>query len=1237
MVQNLKRKRAEVPGPRKTQKVHEELPQVDINVDNGAPDGESVDSTSDREVDGDDELQAEEEWGGIEGSQAAAVEITPHPGTKPKKPPTGEELRAIKDASDLFKSSSFKLQIDALLPNVRPKASRIPPLERFLFALHATLNQIPSVPPTHPLEASRKLQKRGIAVPYSLPLPTEDTNWKVAFEPPSDITLVGSWANKAGVKAKDGLRFGVDLAVEMPNSLFQEKDYLNGRFFHKRSFYLANIAAAFRKSKSLNVDVGFESLEGDTRLTKLVLTPKNDDSQTDFTKLNAKVCILPTLSQNSPIPLHRLSPSHSNLRINSSSDAHDDASQSVHMPTPLYNNALLRTLTPKSYLLAVHTLQNDCPAFSDALTLLRIWANQRGFSEGTRMCVRGFEGAGPWWWSLLALLLNGEEVRSGATKANKRRSVGKGLSSYQLFKAALEFLAKHDFEKESIFVKTADGHRYSPEDYKADTRAVFVDSLSLVNLLAGVPLGSLDLLRYEASKTLERLNETAFSGDPFNGVFLKDCRDLLTRFDTILRVDISSAKPKSSSTHSTLDAGSPSTALLASMSSLLRQGLGDRSRAITILHPSSLPRSISQAHPSSPDAIFIGILHDPQNAFRLVDHGPAADEQDEAALQKFRDLWGEKAELRRFKDGRIVESVVWEVTTADERAHVPSMIVRHLLKRHFGLGEGAVETWQTSFDSVLRLPPSVSREYLASGASTGVKGALTAFDNLVKSIKKLDDDLPLSLLTVSPISEALRYTNVFSPVPLTPSLAPALPPNARYLAPIDIVLEFEKSSKWPDDLKAVQAIKLAFFERLASKLMESVKGLVAKVAISDGVHDSQIMDRSLLDIVTPEGWAFNARIWHDREVNLIDRGIHGTVNRLPHVTSKSKDTKKTPEYYEALEAKEVYMRRFIHAPRHHRAIAALSHHYTAFSGTVRLVKRWIASHWLLRGHVSEEVVELICASFFLNGGKAVTQDMDVEQTVQHLVPASKERAFSAVIRFLKEWKWEEGLFVPLYGSASVASDGQEKETSKAGGASVWKVSTEHDWEGRIWTHCGPDVVVAHRVRALAEATWKCLEGVESGQLDVQALFTHPTDDYDVLIQLDPAVLPRYVHNINAEEKLFTRRGKYANRMLEDQNDATVLPGFDPAQLLFNDLQRVYADTFKIFYDPLGGDKFGIVWDPTLKESRPFRVLGGFSSVPIKKENDKAKDKGLVTFNQEAVVAEIERLGTGLIKKITIRA
>ncbi|PPQ69344.1 hypothetical protein CVT24_001638 [Panaeolus cyanescens] len=1219
----LKRKRAQPTTSNKAQRMEEDDPMQEQSE--AEMSGQDEGSMSEGEGGDDEHNEAEDNWEGIEGGVAMDVDNAADGARGTKKTPTGQELRVIKDATDLFKSSSFKLQIDALLPNVRPKASRIASLERFLFTLHGFLKEISHVNPSHPLEAARKLLKKGVAVPYSLPLPTEDTNWKVSFAPPTEIALVGSWANKVSVKAKDGHPFGVDLAVEMPNDLFQEKDYLNGRFFHKRAFYLATIAAAIKNPKSkLNVDVSYDSLSGDPRLTKLVLTP-NDSKLASIMFLNRR--LIEFLSANSPIPLHRLSPHHSNIRINTNENA--ECSTTSHSPTPHYNNALLRTLSPRSYLLAVHALQVECDAFSDALTLLRIWSNQRGYGEGDRACVHGFDGAGSFWWSLLALLLNGEELKPGVPKSKQRRSVGKGLSSYQLFKAALEFLAKHDFSKEKVFVKSPEGQRYSVEEYQIPT---FVDSASLVNLVDIIPLNSLQLLKYDAAKSLETLNQLDFSGDPFQTVFMKDNRDLLTRFDIVLKVDLSSAKPRKSSAHATLDAGAPANQLLASMNSVILRGLGDRSRAVALLYPSVSGRPLSQAHPSSPETVFVGIIHDPTNAFRLVDHGPAAEDTDEVAREEFRDFWGNKAELRRFKDGRIVESVVWEVSTADERMHVPSMIIRHLLKRHFNIGDDAVETWQTSFDSVLRLPTSISKDIIASGVPTGFKAAMTAFDNVVREIKKLDDKLPLGLLNVSPISDSLRYTSVFSPVPLPSSLAPLLPPNARYTPHMEMIIEFEKSSRWPDDLKAIQAIKLAFLEHVGSSLMQAVEGLRANVVTGDGVHDSAIMDQAYLEVITPQGWSFAARIWHDREIHLLDQIIGGRAATMPHIVSKTKE-KKSPLYNEAVEAKEVHIRRYIHAPRHHRAIAALSHHYPAFGGTVRLVKRWLASHWILQSHISDEVIEIICASFFLGGGHKITQETDIEQTSKHLVPASKERGFAAVVQFLSDWKWEEGLFVPLYGGAAL--DESAKHTvPKLVPASVWKVSTEFDKEGHMWTHSGPDFVVANRVRALATATWQFMQGIERGQLNVKSLFIHPTDDYDFLIKLDPSILPRYHHNVNADLELLTKRGKYANLAHEAQ--VTVMPGFDPARLFFNDLQRIYADTFKIFYDPLGGDTFGAVWDPSLKEPRPFRVLGGFSSMPVKKENDKAKDKGLVALNQTAIIAEIERLGKGIIKKIIIQ-
>ena len=146
--------------------------------------------------------------------------------------------------------------------------------------------------------------------------------------------------------------------------------------------------------------------------------------------------ILGTLPSDSPIPLQRLAPNRSNIRTASTSEDGPEG-----LSTPLYNTALLVATTPRAHLLRVYHMKQQVPAFDDALTLLRVWANQRGYGEGNKMSVRGFEGKGVFWASVLDLLINGEEssVHNGGRSTSKRKPLGKGLSSYQLFRAALDF------------------------------------------------------------------------------------------------------------------------------------------------------------------------------------------------------------------------------------------------------------------------------------------------------------------------------------------------------------------------------------------------------------------------------------------------------------------------------------------------------------------------------------------------------------------------------------------------------------------------------------------------------------------------------------------------------------------------------------------------------------------------------------------------------------------------------
>jgi len=98
---------------------------------------------------------------------------------------------------------------------------------------------------------------------------------------------------------------------------------------------------------------------------------------------------------------------------------------------------------------------------------------------------------------------------------------------------------------------------------------------------------------------------------------------------------------------------------------------------------------------------------------------------------------------------------------------------------------------------------------------------------------------------------------------------------------------------------------------------------------------------------------------------------------------------------------------------------------------------------------------------------------------------------------------------------------------------------------------------------------------------------------------------------------------------------------------------VYDDTAVFFYDCFGGDKIGGVWLPGLRTPKPFKVRERYSSTPVhqvrighthltgriieyrvqaKKDKKKASD---VVLNEAAIIAEIERMGHGLIKSITV--
>lgn len=74
------------------------------------------------------------------------------------------------------------------------------------------------------------------------------------------------------VKSENTL--SVDMVVVMPSSIFQEKDYLNYRYFYKRAYYLACIVAGLQDAVQDEFQLKYEYLHGNSLLPFLSLRPK---------------------------------------------------------------------------------------------------------------------------------------------------------------------------------------------------------------------------------------------------------------------------------------------------------------------------------------------------------------------------------------------------------------------------------------------------------------------------------------------------------------------------------------------------------------------------------------------------------------------------------------------------------------------------------------------------------------------------------------------------------------------------------------------------------------------------------------------------------------------------------------------------------------------------------------------------------------------------------------------------
>ncbi|KAK4218353.1 Nrap protein [Rhypophila decipiens] len=1094
-------------------------------------------------------------------------------------------------STGLSKSRTFILEAEELLGEVKlDYAAAFEGAEGILHRIKGSIEAIKSHEAIKINDAASDLEKtHKIRVPFPEPHPSKDSNYKVSFSQPSQFNVVGSYVGKTMIKAQKHPR--IDMVVVMPLDMFQEKDYLDMRYFYKRAYYLAVIASRLKKDFDGTAQLCFEYLGGNTLLPIISLRPIAHKGKGDSTSTpDYHVRIIPCVSE-SVFPRAKLHLGAALIR-----KAHSEDANTVATPTSFYNSTLAAEGCFLPYLTLLRMAEKKCPAFRNACILGRVWLQQRGF--GSDVSEGGF---GHFEWALLlALLLQGGD--------GKGTTLSGSLSSTQLFKATIQFLSVTNFAEKP----TALGSAKADLDSAPDAIPILFDSKQRLNIAFKMSPWSAALLHQQAKWTRNLLNDN--STDQFNPSFILKSDVPLENFDLVARIDCGDASGESADLEFRGKAwafGHKAYRILKR--ALADKELGERARVIHIQSPRYSFWPLTKTSPSfDKTSVEVRVLFDSVNMARAVDRGPSAGPtaEEKAECEKFRRFWGERAELRRFERDTIRETLVW---TSSSPFDLCEEIMRYILGLHLGVGQTGkdITFYGDAFSSLVPLKSS------DLGAFNAMRKEFGVFERDVRDL----EDLPLHVREIAPICSELRHASVKIPLSGFGKSGPQ---------PLDAVISFEASGKWPENLIAIQRTKVAFLLMIGSLLEKSKPG---HVRTHLGLEDAQSKTENLafLDVIYESGASFRLRIKSDLEETLLERQIKDKTSEQ-HLRQRATTLLST------------FRRQYTTLPSHTQTISTLVTRFPALSPTIRLLKHWFNSH-KLSSHFTEDFIELVALQVFLTPYPWES-------------PSSATTGFLRSLVFLSHWDWRSEPLIldtsdemtPAERTAIETRFQAWRKLDPAMAHTVLFVATSSDGTGLAHTsvdgEAKPSKVVAARMTALAKVALNVArqDGVS---IDPRRLFVPSLKDYDAVIHLNhkaiKSILRTYatedLASLEGGEDDSARRSKFKNLDARTGQDSLPLAKH-PADVFLRRLNYTYSGPLVFFRGGSNDLAIGAIWNPQLQK-RTFKINLPTSYKPVSRDEDEdmdAEDDGcsMVEINREAILAEIARIGGDLVERIDIK-
>ncbi|OQR95863.1 nucleolar protein 6 [Thraustotheca clavata] len=993
--------------------------------------------------------------------------------------PSTEEMRQLQaaDPTSVFQSNFVHLQTEQLLEEVTIAYEKFTPLNSTLFALKQCFDGLPEQQVT-----SACLNMNGIPVQNML------KEVALQFAPPTRLDVIGSHTLRHGIKISSNLT--IDLAVQIPTKCFVPKDFLNYRYHDKRNLYLGVLASALQQIEEIN----------SIRLTSFNQNAKKPVLQATLAKkikgMTISLHIYPVIAEDC-FQVSKLNPARSNLR--------EDGS-----PTPFYNNSILEDMRMPSHLKSLHSVASQSATFVKACMLLKVWLRQR------------------------ALQMNGFQASMILLHLVHTKKIHLTTSPDTMFKIWLNFIATLDISKP--LVMPAEGDVVPTEAalqvFTSAFDVVFLDSSNRLNIFGNLSKSAMEEVQWLATQSYSWL-QTGTLLD-FQQTFIFQ-HSVWARYDEYITIPVPSSKAKAvSALQVDLDIAWP-----AYVTKLATEALGDRvARVAAIIFPPS-NWSLNNRR-NKPSTMTLGLSINPENATRIVDKGPDAEDKEAAAA--FRSFWKEKAELRRFKDGSIVETVVWD----DVKPHeIVCAIVDYIITANVSSISGI-----TSSNSTL-----LEAETDSAAFTKHVPVMQKVWNSLASHLRSLDDVLPLKVKDVQPISAQFRYTSAQPPLAHPFASSSPVSVGSKYIStvvdPCVAVLQFESSSSWPTTYEAVQTAKLGFYVHLAHAL-EGIK---------NGGYTCQVFSRGV--DVAVDGFVFRIIIHTER-----DRALSNT--------SPSTSTEFLSRQYGVPHATMVH---------------ALQFRHTCFAPTVRFVRSWLESQ-LCGSLLTLETTELIVASLFLQKDAPPHSMLSGFTRFLHLLANRPWTEEALIVDLQQSWGETEHREVQKRFDASATQPSTHPGFFVAASYEVM----EHlsSWS-RSRVHASDERIIVQRLVSLARATstawlnWLKHGGAPYGW---QTCFAHAMD-YDVVLHLETEALPSTkLHQSN--------KGSFALAYYKNmrQDASSLYVGFDPLDGIISNLKARLGDFALVFSSR---EVIAIRWKPNAFLPTRFRVMKATHYLPL--DND----------------------------------